>query len=134
MARLHAQAFKPAWSAAALAGLLAHPGALALVAEDDGVRAFVLGRIAADEAEILTIVTDPGKRRQGQAAGLLAALETALVSCGAASLYLEVAADNKAATALYLRAGFAETGRRRAYYTRPDNQAVDALIMCKQLR
>ena len=47
--------------------------------------------------------------------------------------FLEVAADNAAAQALYARAGFAESGRRRGYYRRPDGSGLDALVMQRAL-
>jgi ribosomal-protein-alanine N-acetyltransferase len=44
-------------------------------------------------------------------------------------MFLEVAEDNAAALALYTAAGFATTGRRRAYYRRPGGLLVDALML-----
>ena len=39
---------------------------------------------------------------------------------------------NAAARALYARAGFAEVGRRRGYYQRPDGRREDALVLLPQ--
>jgi len=46
-------------------------------------------------------------------------------------LWLEVRASNGAAIAFYRQAGFVEVGRRTAYYSQPEE---DALQMCKRFR
>jgi len=46
---------------------------------------------------------------------------------GAKAVFLEVAADNAAALALYQEAGFETVGVRRGYYPRPGGGAADAL-------
>jgi ribosomal protein S18 acetylase RimI-like enzyme len=61
LAALHAACFARAWDAATLSDMLAGPGAFAF-AHDDG---FVLGRTAADEAEILTLAVAPRARGKG---------------------------------------------------------------------
>mgnify|MGYP006158455271 CR=1 FL=1 len=48
---------------------------------------------------------------------------------GAETAFLEVAESNTAARALYARAGFTESGRRRGYYHLPDGTPEDALVM-----
>ena len=44
-------------------------------------------------------------------------------------LWLEVRASNERARAVYLRYGFSEVGRRRAYYPVPQGPREDALLM-----
>ncbi len=129
---LHARAFAGqgrGWSAAEFADLLASP----LTCLHAAPHGFALARLIADEAELLTLATDPDHRRRGIAAGLLASLEVDLCLRGAARQFLEVAADNGAARALYARAGYAASGRRAGYYARPDGARVDALLMQKAL-
>lgn len=134
MAALHAAAFDEAWSAPELSSLLDHPGAVAVAAYSaEGMDGFVVGRVAADEAEVLTIVTAARARRRGTGGALLAGLTGELMQRGATVLFLEVAADNTAALALYRQAGFAEVGRRRRYYSRPGDESVDAHILRKAL-
>jgi ribosomal-protein-alanine N-acetyltransferase len=131
LARLHAACFtvpRP-WSAQEFAALLADRGVI-LVTESAG---FALGRVAADEAEVLTIAVDPAARRSGVGARLLGALLTEAATRGATEAFLEVAADNAAALALYRGAGFAEAGRRRGYYRGPSGAATDALILRRAL-
>jgi len=126
LARLHAQAFDAPWDAPALGGLLRQAGVFGLGVDTAG---FILCRVVADEAEILTLATAPSARRQGLGRRLVeAAAETAALR-GATRLFLEVADDNAAARALYTRAGFVEVGRRRGYYARSEGGAVDALVL-----
>lgn len=128
LARLHATAFKPFWDEAAFADLLAQAGVFGL-ATDDG---FILCRTVVDEAEILTLAVRPEARGQGLGLKLVSAAAELAKASGAVSLFLEVAEDNRPARALYHRAGFAEAGRRKAYYkTAPG--PVDALILVLNL-
>ena len=125
LAALHAEAFDAPWSAAAFADLLTQPG-VRLDADDDG---FILIRIAADEAEILTLAVRPQARRQGLASRLVARAAATASADGAERLFLEVAEDNAPARALYARQGFEAAGRRPRYYARADVPAVDALLL-----
>lgn len=133
LARLHAASFTtpPPWSAESFAALLAAPGALLLCAPDGS--AFALFRIIGDEAELLTIATDPARRRQGQARALLERFDPLARARGVQQVFLEVSADNHPARSLYAACGFTPSGRRPGYYRRPDGQAVDALMLCKSL-
>jgi [ribosomal protein S18]-alanine N-acetyltransferase len=99
MAALHAAAMTtpPPWSEAEFAALLAAPGTFAM----GDARAFALGRVVLDEAELLTLATHPLNRRTGLARAALAAFESAARTRGAATALLEVAADNAPAIALY---------------------------------
>ena len=94
---------------------------------------FALYRAVAGEAELLTIAVLPEARRSGIGAGLLAACEDGARAAGAAWLFLEVAAGDAAARALYGRAGYRECGRRKGYYQRPDATRDDAVVMEKVL-
>lgn len=130
LADLHAAAFDRPWPAAEIESLARSPGVAVLVAQDARGEAlgFVMARRAADEAEILTLAVTPAARRRGVARALVEAVPEAM-GLDSASLFLEVAADNAAARALYVAAGFAEVGRRRGYYARIGGAAVDALVL-----
>lgn len=80
----------------------------ASIRRDGGIVA--IGRVAvADGWGGLTAVeVHPGHRRSGLATTITAALAAAAAAQGAPSLYLQVAAGNQAARALYARAGFTE--------------------------
>jgi ribosomal-protein-alanine N-acetyltransferase len=120
LAALHADCFSKAWDAAAIAALLATPGTLAYV-HDAG---FVMARVAGDEAEILTLAVAPPARGRGLGRALLQAVISRTTHLGAASLFLEVGADNPAALALYAGLGFTRVGMRKAYYN-----GGDALVL-----
>ncbi|HEX4504558.1 MAG TPA: GNAT family N-acetyltransferase [Alphaproteobacteria bacterium] len=125
--------FHEPWNAHAFAELLAMPGTagmLALIGKEPA--GLVLWRIAADEAEILTICTLPGQRRGGVGRNLLGAAIGAMTSAGARRLLLEVAIDNRAAIALYRAFGLVQLGRRRGYYLGPQG-TVDALILGRDI-
>ncbi len=131
MAQTHAAAYSldRAWSLAEFQSLTDSPHVLAL----GDARAFLLVRIIADEAEILTIATHPAHRRQGLARALLEQFHKAAQQRGAAHAFLEVAADNLPARALYQAAGYTQIGQRRAYYARTGGKAADALILQRRL-
>lgn len=127
LAGLHAACFttpRP-WSAAEIDDLLAQRFVF-LVQAPSG---FLLGRVIADEAELLTVAVAPGARRQGTGRHLLEEFAQTARTRGAGTAFLEVAEDNRAALALYAAAGWRESGRRRGYYLQPDGQRRDALVL-----
>lgn len=131
-AALHAAAFAGSdrpWSADEIAALAAGSGAVCLLTP----QALLLGRVAADEAELLTLAVHPDARRRGLGRRLLREFEVRAAAAGAATAFLEVAADNASARALYAAAGWREAGRRRGYYLRPATAPVDALVLRRKL-
>ena len=124
LAAIHATAFPPAehWNEAAIAAQLVLPGGFGLL---DPAGAMVLGRMAADEAEILAIGVLPAYRRSGVGHRLLAQAAAGAHGAGAAAMFLEVAARNLPAQKLYQSHGFFPAGRRKAYYADGD----DALLL-----
>lgn len=135
IAEMHATLFSPPWCAADVAALLAHPGSVSFVAAADGTgaRAFIIGRVAADEAELLSLGVRQDARRQGLGRRLVKLLAAESARRGACRLYLEVSAENAIAIALYQREGFTEVGRRRAYYRAPDRPPEDAIVLARNL-
>lgn len=130
LARLHAPLFAPAWDAAAFKLLLDHPGSTAFIAragEPLESAGFILGRLVADEAEILTIGVSESWQRRGVGCRLVEALCRAGRKAEARRLFLEVAPSNTAALGLYQRLGFQEMGRRKGYYERPNAPPEDAI-------
>lgn len=124
LADIHAASFvfpRP-WSAAEFSTLLASPFSV-LVEGNDG---FALGRVVAGEAELLTIAVRPEARRNGEGRQILQRLLREAVSRGADCMFLEVAADNTPAIALYESLGFQKTGQRKGYYSGPTGK-TDAL-------
>jgi len=128
LAAIHAAAFAGPhrWSPDEFAALLCQPGVLALL---DPAGGLVLARVAADEAEVLTLAVAPPVRRAGRARGLLCAAEQAAAGAGATTMFLEVAADNAPARALYGAAGYRQVGARPGYYP----GGGDALVLARRL-
>jgi len=126
IADLHAESFTENWSTQAfmdLVGLPATFGFLACEREGADPFGFILCQGDNIEAEIITIATRPGVRRQGVAGALLKA------ACAkTAGMFLEVATDNQSAISFYEKHGFTRIGVRKNYYRRPDGMAVDALV------
>jgi [ribosomal protein S18]-alanine N-acetyltransferase len=77
-----------------------------------------------NRCELDTIAVDPADRRRGIGAALLEAVMAWAAQNGARRMGLEVRASNAPAAMLYRRMGFAEEGRRRGYYTGPEEDAL----------
>lgn len=123
-AALHAASFLDPWSEDSFAALLSQPGVAGwLTAEPP--EGLLLARAAADEAEILTVAVIPAARRKGAAGALIDEMLRVLRDGGTQRVFLEVAANNTAALALYARKGFVPCGRRPGYYA----GGVDAIVM-----
>ncbi|HRP08867.1 MAG TPA: ribosomal protein S18-alanine N-acetyltransferase [Gemmatimonadales bacterium] len=107
-------------------------GAVALAAEASGGRlaGYLLGRVVADEGEVLSVAVDPALRRSGTGRRLLATALDAMVAAGAGTVWLEVRASNLPARMMYLDSGFVVAGTRRGYYDQP---VEDALILKRHL-
>jgi ribosomal-protein-alanine N-acetyltransferase len=131
LAATHAAAYttERPWTAAEFTALLARPGTV-LTGDE---RAFLLGQVILDEAEVLTLATHPAHRRQGLARAALVAFLDAARTNGATRAFLDVAEDNAPARALYATAGFTQIARRPAYYTAPDGTRTAALVMSRDL-
>lgn len=129
---LHSRLFAPLWDDAAIRALLEHPASTSLIAVAGSPKAvvgFVIGQLAADEAEILSLGVTPDWQKLGLGRMLVEGLARASRRGEAKRLFLEVADDNAAAIALYRSLGFVETGRRKRYYTRIDAAPADALTL-----
>lgn len=119
------------WSADEISGMARDPKDCVIM--DTGGQAFAIGRAVLDEAEVLTIATDPDARRRGLASRLLAHLEDWAGAKGTAAIFLEVAATNDPARALYLARGYRSVGRRSGYY-KVGAERVDALVLRLDLK
>lgn len=96
-----------------------------IIASQNG---FIVYRSVLDEAEIITIGVAPDARRGGIAAAMLGIMEGDLKKRGVKKIFLEVAADNAGARALYERNGYVQSGLRPKYY-----DGVDAILMEKHI-
>ena len=131
LSALHARAMQvpDPWSVHDFEKWLASPGVF-LIATAHG---FALGRLVLDEAELLTLAVDPSHHGQGIGREVLNEFEQSARKRGAMRAFLEVADNNFAAKALYLKAGWARDGLRKAYY-RAKPTAIDAITMSKALK
>ena len=124
-------AYGEAWTSAQCAGLMPMPGVwLSLARTGDDVIGFALGRIVLKEAELLLLAVRQDGQRKGIGRMLLDRFILVAASRDADRLHLEVRAGNPAMN-LYLKAGFAEVGRRKNYYTGSDGQIYDALTLTR---
>lgn len=140
LAAMHHASFAPLgaqiWTAADFLALLGTPGVVARLAErltagpDQPPTGLIMGRLAPDRPEILSLCVAAEARRGGVAGALVASFASALAG-RSGELCLEVAADNAAARAFYEALDFAEIGRRKAYYEPPLAAPVDALILAR---
>lgn len=134
IAALHAQSFHRGWSDGEVEALLRDESVLAHRATSSGKLAgFILSRIAADEAEILSVAVAAAFRGRGTGRALLDLHLRRLAGLGVESVFLEVGERNDAANRLYLNAGFAEVGRRPNYYPEADGGTAHALVLRRDL-
>ena len=89
---------------------------------------FIVYRIAADEAEIITIGVNPDFRRNGIASAMIGIIEKTIKNQGIKKIFLEVASNNMPAQKLYESMGFKTVGLRPKYY-----DGVDAILMSKDI-
>ena len=124
LAKLHQTCFphKP-WGADDFADL--QKSGCEIIASQNG---FIVWRATLDEAEIITIGVHPDARRSGIAAAMLGIMAADLKKRGVKHIFLEVAADNAPARALYEQNGFVQIGVRPKYY-----DGIDAIMMRKNI-
>jgi len=131
---LHAASFRRGWSEDEMERLLAERNVLAHRATIGRTLAgFILSRLAAGEAEILSIAVAASHRGKGLARALLHLHLRRLAGLGVRTVFLEVDENNTAARRLYRRAGFQEAGRRPGYYPQGHDKAVAALVLRRDL-
>jgi len=134
IAALHGASFQRGWSEHEVEGLLTERNVVAHRARaGKKLAGFILSRIAADEAEILSVAVDPGFRGRGLARRLLDLHLGRLAGYGVRSVFLEVGETNRPAAKLYARAGFREVSRRPNYYPGTGGAPVTALVLRRDL-
>lgn len=94
---------------------------------------FAVSRMAADEAEILSIAVDERYRGRGLSRDLLLTHLGHLAGRGIRKIFLEVEENNRPARRLYERIGFSVVGRRERYYQQPGGERLNALLMRRDL-
>jgi ribosomal-protein-alanine N-acetyltransferase len=134
LASLHAQSFRRGWSDDEIERLLLDRQVVAHRAmSDSGLAGFILSRMAAGEAEILSVAVAGRWRGRGIARALLDLHLRRLAGLGIGAVFLEVEEGNKPALRLYDRAGFREVGRRPGYYPGEAGAPVAACVLRRDL-
>jgi len=130
IAALHKASFQRGWGEEEVYSLLIDKNVIAHRAVTGRVMAaFILSRLAAGEAEILSIAIARKQRGRGLSRPLLDLNLRRLAGLGARTVFLEVDENNAPARALYRRAGFADVGRRKSYY----QSGANALVLRRDL-
>lgn len=127
LAKTHAAAFTQSrsWAAVEFADLLNNR----FIHIVGNTQSFSLFQVIGDEAELLTIATHPDVQRQGLARACMQEWHSKAKALGATRAFLDVAADNLPAIALYEHSGYRACGLRKGYYLRENNQKIDAIVM-----
>lgn len=88
------------------------------------IAGFLVALHLGPEWELENIAVTPEARRSGLGMQLLTALLTRAKETNSQKVFLEVRESNAAARALYEKAGFRQTGRRKGYYSDPAEDAI----------
>jgi ribosomal-protein-alanine N-acetyltransferase len=132
LAALHAVSFHRAWTQEEFERLLLERNVVChRIALGRTLLGFIISRIAADEAEILSVAVAPARRGAGLGRQLLDLHLRRLAGLGVSAVFLEVAEENAPAQSLYRRAGFRDVGRRAGYYSPTTGSA--ALVLRRDL-
>jgi ribosomal-protein-alanine N-acetyltransferase len=134
LAQLHGASFHRGWGEGEFEGMLTERNTLVhRLKAGRKVIGFAVSRMAADEAEILSIAVDAGYRGRGLSRSLLLTHLGHLAGRGVRTVFLEVEENNQPARRLYDRAGFSVAGRRERYYQEANGEQLNALLMRRAL-
>ncbi|MGB8397604.1 ribosomal protein S18-alanine N-acetyltransferase [Bradyrhizobium sp.] len=134
LAQLHGASFHRGWGEGEFETMLTERHTLVhRLRRGQKIIGFAVSRMAADEAELLSIAIDPRQRGRGLSRTLLLTHLGHLVGCGVRTVFLEVEEHNLPARRLYERAGFDVVGRRERYYQQPGGEQLNALLMRRDL-
>jgi [ribosomal protein S18]-alanine N-acetyltransferase len=134
LAQLHGASFHRGWGEGEFEGMLTERNTL-VHRQRIGrkIVGFAVSRMAADEAEILSIAVASSHRGRGLSRDLLLTHLGHLAGRGVRTVFLEVEENNQPARRLYDRAGFAVAGRRERYYQQPGGEQLNAVLMRRDL-
>ena len=134
LAQIHAASFHRGWGEGEFENMLSERNTLVhRLRMGRKVIGFSVSRIAADEAEILSIAVAQSHRGRGLSNNLLLTHLGHLAGRGVRTVFLEVEENNQPARRLYKRAGFAVAGRRERYYRQASGEPLNALLMRRDL-
>jgi [ribosomal protein S18]-alanine N-acetyltransferase len=134
LAQLHGESFHRGWGEGEFESMLTERNTLVhRLKVGRKLVGFAVSRMAADEAEILSIAVAAGYRGRGLSRNLLLTHLGHLAGHGVRKIFLEVEENNQPARRLYERAGFSVAGRRERYYQQPGGEQLNALLMRRDL-
>jgi ribosomal-protein-alanine N-acetyltransferase len=134
LAKLHGASFHRGWGEGEFEEMLSQRNTLVhRLRLGSKFIGFAVSRMAADEAEILSIAIAPGQRGRGLSRQLLLTHLGHLAGRGVRTVFLEVEENNQPARRLYDRAGFTVAGRRERYYREAGGEQLNALVMRRDL-
>jgi ribosomal-protein-alanine N-acetyltransferase len=134
LAELHGMSFHRGWGEGEFEGMLTERNTLVhRLRAGRKIIGFAVSRMAADEAEILSIAVAVSHRGRGLSRDLLLTHLGHLAGRGVRTVFLEVEESNQPARRLYERAGFSVAGRRERYYQQPGGEQLNALLMRRDL-
>jgi ribosomal-protein-alanine N-acetyltransferase len=134
LAQLHGASFHRGWGEAEFEQMLGERNTLVhRLRQGRSIIGFAVSRIAADEAEILSIAVEARHRGRGLSRKLLLTHLGHLAGRGVRTVFLEVEENNQAARRLYDRAGFRVAGRRERYYKQAGGEHLNAILMRRDL-
>ncbi|MFD1703254.1 GNAT family N-acetyltransferase [Methylopila henanensis] len=137
LAAIHASCFARGWSVEEMDQLLSDDAVVACALHMEGRGrpvGFAASRIAADEAEVLSVAIRPRFRQGGGGSALFGHHLGRLAARGVRRVVLEVDEENASAIALYARFGFVQVGKRKAYYARADGGRGSAKVLALEMR
>jgi ribosomal-protein-alanine N-acetyltransferase len=134
LAQLHGASFHRGWGEGEFEQMLSERNTLVhRLRQGRKTIGFAVSRMAADEAELLSIAVDAKHRGRGLSRNLLLTHLGHLAGHGVRTVFLEVEENNQPARRLYDRAGFAVAGRRERYYKQPGGEQLNAVLMRRDL-
>jgi ribosomal-protein-alanine N-acetyltransferase len=134
LAQLHGASFHRGWGEGEFEQMLRERNTLVhRLRQGRNIIGFAVSRMAADEAEILSIAVDARHRGRGLSRNLLLTHLGHLAGRGVRTVFLEVEENNRPARRLYDRAGFSIAGRREGYYKQASGEPLNAMLMRRDL-
>ena len=134
LAQLHGASFHRGWGEGEFEAMLSERNTLVhRLRAGRKIIGFAVSRMAADEAELLSIALAQSHRGRGLSHHLLLTHLGHLAGRGVRAVFLEVEENNQPARRLYERGGFAIVGRRERYYREANGEQLNAVLMRRDL-
>lgn len=125
--QIEVQSFSNPWTPVAYAMELRHNPLASYCAawnEKDELVGYVGWWVVGEQATIVHVAVSPLARRGGVGSRLLQHACDAAQRAGSSAMTLRVRSMNETARKFYANLGFVETGRAKAYYSAPDDDAI----------